>query len=181
LNFIIYDLEATCWEGKTPDGLTQETIEIGAVKINSYGEQVGSYNRFIRPVVHPYLSPFCKSLTSITQDDVDRSMRFEEVCQEFMEWADIENEDYYFCSWGSFDQKQLINDCIRNDMDYDWLDNYINLKKQYRDIKKLNKPVGLKAAVKKEGFEFTGIHHRGISDAENLAKIFLKHLDVWQY
>jgi 3'-5' exoribonuclease 1 len=48
-------------------------------------------------------------------------------------------------------------------------------------FKRMKQPIGLKKAVVREGFEFTGIHHRGISDAENLAKIFAKHLDVWQF
>ena len=38
---------------------------------------------------------------------------------------------------------------------------------------------GLKAITKKEGFEFTGIHHRAIADAENLAKIVAKYIDEW--
>ena len=47
-------------------------------------------------------------------------------------------------------------------------------------MKRLNRSCGLKNALKREGFEFTGIHHRGISDAENLTKIFTKFLDEWQ-
>ena len=85
------------------------------------------------------------------------------------------------CSWGSFDKKMLIMDCKLHKLEYEWLESHINIKKQYQDFKRLHRPCGLKAAVKKEGFEFTGIHHRGISDAENLAKVFMKHLDVWQY
>jgi inhibitor of KinA sporulation pathway (predicted exonuclease) len=67
-------------------------------------------------------------------------------------------------------------------MESDWVSDYhINLKRQYQEFKRLRRPRGLKRAVEKEGFEFTGIHHRGISDAENLAKIFIKHRDMWVY
>ena len=44
MNFIIFDLEATCWEGKPPN-MVQETIEIGAVRINPYGEVEDTFNR----------------------------------------------------------------------------------------------------------------------------------------
>jgi len=180
LNFIIYDLEATCWEG-APNGLEQETIEIGAFCLNDYGEFLGSYNRFIKPILNPYLSPFCKELTTITQEEVNRARIFPQVIEEFQDWAEIFEKEYLLCSWGSFDKKMFINDCMLHKMEFDWVEKHINLKRQYHEYKKLRRPCGLKKAVEKEGFEFTGIHHRGISDAENLAKVFKKHLDIWQF
>lgn len=181
MNFIIYDLEATCWEGR-PLSKTQEIIEIGAVLVDRYGEEKGSFNRFVQPIVNPVLSPFCKELTTISQEDVQRAERFPSVIEDFQDWAEIFDEEYLLCSWGNFDKKMLINDCILHDLEYDWVEDYhINVKQQYKEIKRLNRPRGLKRAVESEGFEFTGIHHRGISDAENLAKVFAKYLDMWQY
>ena len=180
MNYIVYDLEATCWQG-SPPGYVQEIIEIGAYRINSYGEVTGEYNRFIKPYLNPTLSAFCKELTSIQQVQVDRARGFPEVIEEFQDWAGIYEDDYLLCSWGKFDQKMLIRDCQLHDLEVEWLEHHINLKKQYRDIRKLRKTIGLKSAVEKEGFEFTGIHHRGISDAANLSKIFTKFLDEWQY
>lgn len=180
MNFIIYDLEATCWEYKNPN-LISETIEVGAYKLDNYGDVLGTYNRFIKPVINPFLSPFCKRLTSITQEDVDRSMTFPSVMEEFKDWIGVEEEEYLLCSWGSFDKKILIADSEYHNIENDWVEPHLNLKAQYHSIKRLHRPCGLKSAIKKEGMEFTGIHHRGISDAENLVKIFLKYLDVWQY
>lgn len=181
MNFIIYDLEATCWEG-TPIAKVQETIEVGAVKVDAYGEILGQFNRFIRPVINPYLSHFCQELTSIDQVQINRAAGFIEVIEDFQDWIEIFDEPYLLCSWGSFDRKMLIQDCELHDMDSDWVsEHHINLKRQYQELKRLRRPRGLKRAVEKEGFEFTGIHHRGISDAENLAKIFIKHRDMWVY
>jgi len=181
MNFIIYDVEATCWETRPP-GWQQEIIEIGAYKVNRYGEATDRFCKFIRPVVHPTLSIFCKQLTSIQQEDVNRSSRFPEVVEAFQDWIDIWDEDYLLCSWGNFDEKMLFQDCELHNLETDWLDNrHINLKKQYHDIKRLRKIRGLKYSVEKEGFEWTGMHHRGIADAENLAKIFAKFIDVWQF
>jgi len=180
LNFIVYDLEATCWEGR-PLSKTQEIIEIGAVLINRYGEVESTFNRFVQPTVNPRLSPFCKELTTIEQEQVDRADLFPQVIEDFQDWAEIFDEEYLLCSWGGFDKKMLIHDCHLHDMDADWVEHHINLKQQYRDLKRLRKPRGLRRTVEAEGFEFTGVHHRGISDAENLAKIFTKYLDMWQY
>lgn len=179
MNFIIFDLEATCWKSN-PNSKPQETIEIGALLVNSYGEVLGSYNRFIRPILHPLLSNFCKELTTIEQAQIDRAQKFNKVIEEFQDWAEIFDEEYLLCSWGDFDKKILMHDCDLHKLESDWLDYHINLKAQYREIRRLSKPKGLKSAVKSEGFEFSGTHHRAISDAENLAKIFVKHLDMWR-
>lgn len=178
MNYIIYDLEATCWENQPP-GYVQETIEIGAFRINRYGEVRGKFNRFIRPVVHPNLSLFCRQLTSITQEDVNRARPFPEVIEEFIDWALIEEEDYILCSWGNFDRKMLAHDCKLHRLNADWTERHANLKEHYRLMKRHKQAHGLKKAVEKEGIEFTGIHHRGISDAENLVKLFLKYLGSW--
>lgn len=179
MNYIIFDLEATCWHGK-PKSKTQEIIEIGAYLLDSYGEVKGSYNRFVRPILHPYLSSYCTDLTTIEQHQVDRASKFGKVIEEFQDWAEVFDEDYLLCSWGNFDKTMLIEDCRLHDIEEDWLDAHINLKSQYRDIKGLSRERGLKWAVEREGFEFSGIHHRAIADAENLAKIFIKYLDEWR-
>lgn len=180
MNFIVYDLEATCWLGRPP-GYVQEVIEIGAVKINGYGEKLGTFERFVKPIVNPRLSAFCQELTSITQEQINRADTFPNVIEDFQDWIGIEEEDYLLCSWGKFDKTALVSDSKLHDVEYDWLENYINIKLQYKEIKGLTKPRGLHKAVIKEGFEFTGTQHRGISDAENLAKVFNKYLDEWYY
>ncbi|MFN8301081.1 MAG: 3'-5' exonuclease [Saprospiraceae bacterium] len=178
MNYIVYDLEATCWENM-PIGYVQETIEIGAFRVNAYGEVRGKFNRFIKPVVHPVLSPFCRQLTSITQEDVNRAKTFPDVIEEFQNWARIDEEDYLLCSWGSFDKKMFINDCRLHRLDTDWAEQHVNLKEQYRISNRMRHGIGLRKAVEKEGILFTGMHHRGISDAENLVKLFLKYLGTW--
>ena len=181
MKFIIYDLEATCWRGRPPKGV-QEIIEIGACKVNQYGELVSSFSSFVRPSVNTVLSGFCKHLTSISQYNVDRAEYFPSVIEQFKEWIDIyDDEDYLFCSWGSYDKQFLLNDCALHKLDNLWLTNFMDMKEEYHKIKNASLKRGLKAVVKHEGFEFTGVHHRAISDAENLAKVFMKYVDEWRY
>ena len=162
--------------------MTMETIEIGALLLDAFGEQQSFFSHFIRPTKHPVLSDFCQKLTSISQIDVNRAEVFPLVIDDFMDWIGLFNkEEYLLCSWGGFDKRQLIEECASHDIATEWLEAHINLKDQYCKYKGFRQPIGLKKAVTREGFEFTGIHHRGISDAENLAKIFAKHLDIWQF
>ncbi|MFN8888672.1 MAG: exonuclease domain-containing protein, partial [Cyclobacteriaceae bacterium] len=74
MNYIIFDLEATCWEGF--DKSQNETIEIGALKVNDNREIVSEFSSFIKPLKNPILSDFCKQLTSIQQEDVDQAQHF---------------------------------------------------------------------------------------------------------
>lgn len=181
MTFIIFDLEATCWEFRPPQ-MVQEIIEIGALKLDEYGEEQDRFNSFVKPVIHPQLSPFCQKLTTITQVDVNRAATFPKVCEHFMNWIGVhDDEEYLLCSWGSFDKRMLIQDCKLHRMDYDWVEPHINLKEQYHEIKRLHRTRSLRHAVEVEGLEFEGTYHRGISDAENLAKLFVCYLDVWRY
>lgn len=178
MNFIVFDLEATCWRGRPPKGIT-EIIEIGAVKIDVYGDHIDSFSRFVRPVVNPLLSGFCTHLTSITQDQVDSADTFDRVAEDFLNWGLIYEDDYILLSWGQDDSMLLRNDCRLHDIEDDWTYRYVDLKKSYSKLRNLKHASGLKSTVKKEGFEFTGLHHRAISDAENLAKVFVKNIEEW--
>ena len=69
MNYIVLDLEATCKENDR--SFPNETIEIGAVKLDSDFNIISTYNKFIKPKLNPVLTQFCKDLTSITQADID--------------------------------------------------------------------------------------------------------------
>jgi len=183
MNFIIFDLEATCWETeKEAHGKVQEIIEIGAVKMDEDGEVIGTFSEFIRPVAHSQLSAFCTKLTTITQVDVNRAEKFPEVIEKFKTWIGLDDdEEYLLCSWGFFDQRALARNCVYHQLDAEWTKSHINLKEQYPKIVGTYRSIGLKRAVEAEGFEWDGIHHRGISDAINLAKVFEKYLNQWAY
>lgn len=179
MNFIVYDLEATCWDGRPP-GMIQEVIEIGAYKIDDYGQAVDRFSRFVKPQAHPVLSLFCKQMTHISQVDINKAASFPKVIDDFLDWINID-EDYVLCSWGDFDWKIFIHNCKIHHIDSEWVEPHINLKKQYKRIRKLSKPFGLQKTLRKEGFEFDGSPHRGIDDAFNTAKIFIRLIDQWEY
>lgn len=180
MRFIIYDLEATCWLGRPPGGIN-EIIEIGAVMVDPTGDVLSTFSKFVKPTVNPILSGFCKKLTSISQENVDRADKYPKVIEQFKDWINVYEEDYRLCSWGKYDKVMLTDNCILHKMDLEWLDYSSDLKAEYHEIKGEHKLTGLKNTLKKEGIEFTGTHHRAISDAENTAKIFIKYVDEWRW
>jgi 3'-5' exoribonuclease 1 len=50
--FIIFDLEATCWKD-TFVPHRQEVIEVGAYSVNSFGEFLDTFQKFVKPVKSP--------------------------------------------------------------------------------------------------------------------------------
>ena len=179
MNYIIFDLEATCWDGW--DKSQNETIEIGAVLINDDKEIVSDFEQFIKPLKHPILSEFCKDLTSIKQSDVDQAPYFGEAIEKFKSWFNFDEEDYVLCSWGFYDKKQFESDCDTHGIDHDWVQKHISLKHQYGAFKKLRRAIGMKNALINENLQLDGTHHRGIDDARNIAKIFIKYFDEWSF
>ncbi len=181
MNYIIYDLEATCWDDGSTDK-EMEIIEIGAYRVNDFGEVRGKFSRFVRPVLNPTLSEFCLGLTGIRQVEVNRADTFPTVIEEFKQWAHVDDhdEDYVLCSWGGFDRKMFIKDCNLHRLESEWATQHINLKEQYSKLGRLHRGLGLQAALKREGMQFVGQPHRAISDAENTVAIFLKHFGIWR-
>jgi 3'-5' exoribonuclease 1 len=177
MNYIVFDLEATCWAEKGKH--QHEIIEIGALKINENQKIIEEFNVFIKPVLHPQLSAFCTNLTSIKQQSIDNSQNFPMVIEQFKNWIGLEDE-YLLCSWGFYDRKQLIADCSLHELDYKWCNNHISLKHQHARITNHERPIGLENAMNFEKMQFEGTAHRGIDDARNIARIFLKYFEKWE-
>ena len=178
MRYIIVDLEATCWEN-TRNSDRMEIIEIGAVVLPSSAHLAsGEFARFVRPVVEPRLSAFCKQLTSIAQTDVDRAETFWTVFHEFLEW--IGPEPFVLCSWGAYDLNQLRLDCRRHGIAFPpTFERHINLKKEFARVYNV-RSCGMAAALRHTGLPLEGTHHRGIDDARNignLARLVLPRLE----
>lgn len=179
MNYVVLDLEATCWDQW--EKRQNETIEIGAILINDEKEIISEFQRFIKPLRFPKLSDFCKELTTIKQTDIDQASHFYEVIEAFKKWFDCAKGDYILCSWGFYDKKQFANDCDLNNLDKSWLKPHISLKHQHGKLKNLPRPIGMKRALQLEKMEIEGTHHRGIDDARNISKLFLKYFDKWEF
>jgi inhibitor of KinA sporulation pathway (predicted exonuclease) len=166
--------------GRPPRGIT-EVIEIGAYKLDEFGTVLDVFSKFVQPEVNPILSGFCRKLTSISQENVNRADKFPKVIDQFFDFCEVGFEDYVLCAWGPADKRLLTSNCKLHKMDFYWLDEHINIKKQYHRMKGNSVERGLKAVTKVEGFEFSGIQHRAVSDAQNLAKIVAKYIDEWVF
>ena len=171
-HIVVLDVEATCWT-KGVFSRKKETIEIGAVKLlfDRAESTWSEFQTFVRPQRFPHLSTFCRELTGITQESVDRAPAFPEALQRFLEWSEP-LERVVLAAWSRYDLWQI-------DLD---LENYRlpTLEIPFLDVKKLAaRTVGTKS------FEQTARQlvpdsvdvprHRAIADAHRTARI-LKRL-----
>ena len=176
MKVVIVDLEATCQRERNPDFIS-EIIEIGAVKIEN-DTVVEEMSLFVKPTINPILTDFCTELTSITQEDVDNGLSRKIALSKF---SDFCQDADFILSWGNYDKNQLIKELKRFGMKYDWLDNHRNLKHQFAILHGMQKPCGMEKALSLSGLKLDGTHHRGIDDAKNIGKIFLKFKNEWSF
>ena len=174
--YLIVDLEATCANDNSIPRQRMEIIEIGAVLLNSKTLEIESeYKTFIKPILHPLLTDFCKSLTSISQKNIDEAPLFPEALKNFQSWF-YPFGSYLFCSWGDYDKNQFKQDCKLHGVGYPFPGDHFNLKKAFSLLLDSKKKFGMAEALAKLGIELEGIHHRGIDDARNIARIVQKVL-----
>jgi inhibitor of KinA sporulation pathway (predicted exonuclease) len=168
MQYIIVDLEATCWEDADRRE-EMEIIEIGAVRLaTAQGPVAGEYGAFVRPAVSE-INDFCQNLTSIRPEDVAASPTFPEAIELFIEW--IGPEPYFLCSWGKYDLTQFERDFARHGMDLPRaFARHINLKLEFSRLRG-GRPQAMKEALQRAGLPLEGKHHRGIDDARNIAKL----------
>lgn len=165
--YLVVDLEATCDDrGAIPRG-ENETIEIGAVLVDGASlRTIAEQTVFVRPIVNPELTPFCTSLTTITQDMVDHALLFPAALARLVAFG----TRALFCSWGAYDRNQLAADAARHKIAMPFADHW-NLKEGYAMRTGSRRGLGTMAALRRLGIQPTGTHHRGIDDARNIARM----------
>lgn len=191
---VVIDFEATC-EERNPPGYPHEIIEFPAVLIASGGEDcpriMDVFHAFVRPVINPHLSEFCKSLTGIDQETVDAADTFPMVHQRFVEWMEVKHglgsrATYLIVTDGPFDMGRFMYLQMRHlGHDYPaYASHWANLRKVfanfykegfYKETKDFKLP-GLQTMLTQLGMEFEGQPHSGVDDAKNIARIVVKLL-----
>jgi inhibitor of KinA sporulation pathway (predicted exonuclease) len=169
MDYVIVDLEATCWEQGTKVE-KMEIIEIGAVYVEGERfDEISEFQTFVKPSINPIISDFCSKLTHIKQTKIDAAPSFGDGFQKFINW--IGDNPFRLCSWGDFDYQLFCHELKRCSMEWpEAFLGHINLKKVYADVYN-TRQLGLRGALQKQGMSFEGAHHRGIDDARNIVRI----------
>jgi inhibitor of KinA sporulation pathway (predicted exonuclease) len=169
--YIIVDLEATCDDriSNTFNRDEMEIIEIGAVRLDRNLNVVDEFQTFISPIRTTELTEFCKTLTTITQDEVDSAPSFKEAMENFYNWIG-DTSNTIWMSWGQYDKNQFDKDHEYHELE-NKLPTHRNAKVLFSQAIGVKKGFGMVRALKRAGIELDGTHHRGIDDARNIAKL----------
>jgi inhibitor of KinA sporulation pathway (predicted exonuclease) len=168
---VVVDLEATCDDRGAVPKHEMEIIEIGAVLLEAdLVTVVAELQRFVRPVRHPALTPFCTQLTTIRQLDVDAARPFSHVIADLGRWL-FAGGTTVFASWGDYDRKQLQQDCAFHGVPYPMPERHLNVKALFSETRGIKKRLGMAEALTHAGLTLDGTHHRGIDDARNIARL----------
>jgi inhibitor of KinA sporulation pathway (predicted exonuclease) len=170
-SILVVDIESTCWEGKAPENMTSDIIEIGICLLDVQSGNISENQGIIVKPERSTISSFCTELTSITPEMVQaQGITFKEALK-------ILRENYLsgsraWASFGAYDLKQFQSQCADLQLGYPFGPSHINVKTLFALKRKLGHETGMAGALSLLGIELEGTHHRGVDDAKNIAKIF---------
>ncbi len=94
---------------------------------------------------------------------------FNEACTQLRE--NYQAHHYKWASYGVYDLNIMKLQCRMRGIEYPLSHNHINVKTLFSEEKDLKRKVGIKGALGILGMPLEGTHHKGVDDANNIAKI----------
>lgn len=201
---LVLDFEATCDETRRLN--PQEIIEFPTILLdvrNGGNNIVSIFHTYVRPDVHPTLSPFCTELTGISQTTLDAPNvpSLQEALRKHELWLieqgliqSMEDVSFAYVTCGDWDLQTCLPNqlaCLRLKVPSHLSKPWINLKIAYGDLyynnhksftskRKTRRPKGMTQMLVEQGLELVGRHHSGIDDCKNLVRICQRMLqDGW--
>jgi inhibitor of KinA sporulation pathway (predicted exonuclease) len=170
VNIALVDLECTCNDDSTFG--PHEIIEIGAI-LGSLSQEsfnvISELQIYVRPLINPALTDFCKQLTGIPQSTVNAAITLEGALH-ILESSLQKNNVTAWASWGKFDCNQFSRECelklLKNSMAER---QHFNVKQLF--ARKFGHRVGLERALDLRKLTFEGTPHSGLDDARNIARL----------
>ena len=176
MSYIVLDLE---WNqamnskssifNHLPIHLAGEIIQIGAVRLNDDFTPGDEFQSDVKPIYFRSLHYKVKKLTGIDKERLSRSDPFPVVFDRFREWC---GDNAVFVTWGYDDRRIMEQNIIIHDLDWDWIDDWINLQLIYNiqtDGDKNQK--SLSTAMEHFSIEQTRTAHDALGDAYNTALV----------
>jgi inhibitor of KinA sporulation pathway (predicted exonuclease) len=172
---LVIDVESTCWMGKPPKDMKTDIIEIGVVEVDVLRQKViGAESILVVPTTSE-VGWFCKKLTTLTDKHVrENGIPFRDACRILMEKYRTKLRPW--ASWGDYDRNQFKRQCEREKIKYPFGGTHINAKDLFSLVHKLDREFSMVDALTHLQLSLTGIHHRGVDDAQNIAELLVRTL-----
>ena len=172
---LVVDVEATCWAaGEQPAGAEAEIIEIGVAEVDVASATVVSNTGLLVRPQRSTVSAFCTQLTTLTQEQVDAGVPFEQACAVLRK--QYKSDLRPWASYGDYDRSQFERQCAAFGVRYPFGKTHLNVKSLLALVRALPREVGMDEGLRLLNLPLEGTHHRGGDDARNIAKILCELL-----
>lgn len=157
---------------KLPIHLRGEIIQIGAVKLTDDFMPGDEFQIDVKPIYFKRMHYKVEKLTGFDKERLQGGVCFKEAFDKFREWC---GEGCTFLTWGSDDKAIMEQNIIIHDLDWDWIDRWVNLQIIYNIQTQAGRnQTGLLTAMEHFEIEQTRIAHDALGDAYNTAKVCSK-------
>ena len=167
---LIVDIEATCWNGNPPEGMTSDIIEVGICMLDVKTGEISDKRGILIKPERSTVSDFCTELTTITPEMIsEEGISFKEACAILRK--EYQSQSRSWASYGAYDLKHFQRQCAELGVGYPFGPSHINVKTLFALKRKMNHETGMAGALDGLSIPLEGTHHRGVDDANNIAKI----------
>lgn len=179
MNYVVVDLE---WNqamssqssvfNKLPIHLGGEIIEIGAVKLTGDMLPGEEFTVDVKPVYFKRMHYKVKKITGFDKERLAMGLPFKDALEQFRQWC---GDGVTFLTWGCDDQRIMEQNIIIHDLDWDWIEGWINLQPIYNLQTGGDKnQKSLASAMEHFEIEQTRVAHDALGDAYNTALVCSK-------
>lgn len=178
---VVLDFEATCDADSSVEPV--EIIEFPSILYSPLEDEViDEFTAFVRPMVHPELTEFCRDLTGIAQRDVAEAQPFPAVFADHRRWLaghgfDVDRDGQFdFVTCGDWDLRTMLPQQVSlvapdGSGPPPAYRTWINVKRVMRATHGSDAVATLPAMLEALDLPLVGRHHRGIDDCRNILAI----------
>lgn len=163
------DVEMTCWEGAPPAGEVSEMIALGIVDLRTDDLEIKRARQFLIRPQFSTISPFCSTLTGITPKEAEAAPLLPEVLRTVRKTFGQSD----WCAWGR-DDELIRESCGRAGAEFPFPGLFHDVAAQVRLLLGLTYRPGLDEALARFGLDFEGPAHDALTDARNLARLYME-------
>lgn len=157
---------------KLPIHLRGEVIQIGAVKLTDKFTPGEEFQIDVKPVYFRKMHFKVEKLTGIDKGRLENGVGFKEAFDRFRKWC---GDGCTILTWGSDDKPIMEQNIIIHDLDWDWIDKWINLQVIYNVQTQAGRnQTALSTAMEHFEIEQTRIAHDALGDAYNTSLVCSK-------
>lgn len=154
---------------KLPIHLRGEIIQIGAVKLTDDLQPGEEFQIDVKPIYFRKMHYKVEKLTGFDKDRLEHGVGFVEAFTKFREFC---GENCTFLTWGCDDKSIMEQNIIIHDLDWDWIDKWVNLQIIYNlQTQAGRNQTGLSIAMEHFEIEQTRVAHDALGDAYNTALV----------